>query len=156
MIELFNGGYNITVNDVKTWLPKFDLSLLSKPYRTTVENALKAWLAAGNILPVPEPVIPPITPNWQGFLDAMDVPELGGNGLFQLGFGSSNPSVQIVFATLYNVLLRLTDRRSQANNSVPEWRTFQFLYGAAIQIYTTEQVALVNAALTANNISIPS
>jgi len=153
-----NNGYSITADNITTWIPAKnglpDFSGLSEPYRTSAEDDYRVWIADGNVLPVPEPVIPPITPNWQGFLDAMDVPELGGNGLFQIGFGSSNPSVQIVFATLYTVLLRLNDKQSQADNSVPEWRTFQFLYLAAIGVYTDEQAVLVNAALDKNDIPI--
>jgi len=139
-----------TITDLINGKP--DLSSFQEP----TKSILQAAFDTGNyeVVPVPEPVIEPITPNWQGFLDAMDVPELGGNGLFQIGIGSSNPSVQIVFATLYTILLRLTDKQSQADNSVPEWRTFQYFYLAAIGVYTTEQAVLVNAALDANGIPI--
>lgn len=92
-------------------------------------------------------------PNWQGFLNAMDVPPIG-NGLFALGL--LTPEYKNEFWHLYQMILRLIDMNALADNSVPEWRTFNFLYAQAVGVYSPEQRQLVEYLLAANNIPIPS
>jgi len=113
--------------------------LQSVTYNSQTDSVDAVWLA-----PMP-------LPDWQGFLNGMDVTQLGGNGLFQKGLETQFA----LFSTLYTVILRLLDKGSLANNSVPEWRTFFYLYSQALQIYTAEEVEQIEALMTSCLIPIP-
>lgn len=99
------------------------------------------------LLGLPDYVPPPQTyPDWQGFQNALDEPEVGGNGLFAVFLGINS----IVAWQAYNLVLDYI--RGLAGNT--ELRTLNFLYQQLSQQLTEDQLNALNSAIAGHNIPI--
>lgn len=123
-------------NPIWDYFSEPTLSILQLAYEEQKDN-----------LQVFELVLEPIevTPDWQGFINACDAVELGGNGLFQkllvINFDLS--------MHIYNLLLRLKD-----NNSELEIRTVNFLYSQILPLLEEKDKTDLAATGVAHNIPI--
>ena len=91
------------------------------------------------------PKAPPVA-LWQDFLDACDVPEVGGNGVFQALLAINYPAAM----DAYQLILRQinTARKPQ------EIRTLSFLYSLLVPALSDELKAELQRCLNTFNIPI--
>ena len=158
MITLSTNGYSITADKITTWIPAKngvpDFSGLSEPYRTSAEDDYRAWIADGNVLPVPEPVIPTPIKDWDNLNNAV----LGGslnpfyNRLTEASF--VNPATvtlaQIGEANNIAVAAGKIDQ-SVAYTRIEEAvaASFNLLNATSSYKFTAEEIATWNATVTA-------
>jgi hypothetical protein len=119
-----------------------EINNLPEPQKSFFEAAYQAGLYET----VYEDSIPESLLNWQGFLDACDVPELGGNGVFQALLGINFPLAM----DSYQIMLRLLSGLGASQ----EIRTLNFLYSILVSQLSSELVNKLQEAITKNNIPI--
>jgi hypothetical protein len=91
-----------------------------------------------------EEIAPQPTPDWQGFLNANDVPPIG-NGIFE-ELLAINLSLAL---DIYQLLLRLKD-----NQAILEIRTVNYLYGLLTPALPPDRLQLLKDTIVDNNIPI--
>jgi hypothetical protein len=126
-----------------------DFTGITEPTLSVLRTAYESQKGSIEVIPDPVPFVETLKPNWQGALDDMDLPPIG-NGLFAVGLMADRN----LFLDLYQLLLRLEDNKALANDTVKEWRTFQFLFSMAMTVYSPAQIEAINQVLANNNIPI--
>ena len=152
-----DNNYLFELNDITTWLPRLngvpDLSSLSEPTKDIYQTALTAWLADGNIIPVPVP--PPFVPQPDPMGFRSKLYELTGtenNALF--GVYAETTAIATNPAT---ASAALTDSRNILEGSFWNQPFSKLAFAAAYNILknflTPEQIVVCDAAIIEFNLS---
>jgi hypothetical protein len=123
-----------------------DLSPWTEPTLSILQAAYDKAVADGTLEIIEEVIEPPSLVDWQGFLNACDVPALGGNGVFQ-ALVAINYAIAM---DAYQLILRLND----GQGSTLEIRTLNFLYAMVVPGLSSELTEALQEALTEFNIPI--
>lgn len=120
-----------------------DLSDFTEPTLSILQTAFDA----GNytIVGEPESMEPEQRPNWNAFMIEMDA-----RGLFMVGLTANFA----VFTQIFNMLLAMRDKQSLPNEECIEWRNFKLMYGLGRAAFSGNQLAEIEAAMTAANIPL--
>jgi hypothetical protein len=149
----------ITVAGVNTSIPvlqnfssvgfeDLDFSWHPTPAKSTLENLLRNYFEENETVDcsLNEPPQPTSVPNWQGFLDDCDLPETGGNGVF-------NELLKINFSLAMDAYF-LTLRFKSGLAGEEELRTLGFIYSQFIPSLSPTVTDSLRAAIEANNIPL--
>lgn len=123
----------------------------SEPTRSALEGAWNGFVASGlEVIPDPEPVTPEVNPNWQGFLNRLDLPypgNEGGTGLFQYYL------LQIDRASAWQAY-NMVREFIKGQGGIEEIRTLSFLYSGFAAVLPQEQRGILQQAIDDFNIPV--
>jgi hypothetical protein len=134
-----------SANRRKATVDDFIWEAIPEPKKTIFRTEI-AKLSTVDLGEIEIPLPPQPVPDWQGFLNACDLPETGGNGVF-------NELLKINFSLAMDAYF-LTLRFKSGLAGEEELRTLGFIYSQFIPSLSPVVTDSLRAAIEANNIPL--
>lgn len=125
-----------------------DFSGFTPPTLGVLQKAWDERDGEPEIIPDPVPIVEPVPPDWQGFMDRLDLPEAkpNGTGLYA--------AMWLINSSIAGDAHQMCIRFKDGSGSVDDFRFLNFLYLQLVPEMTPEQVAALNQAIADFDIPI--